>query len=203
MNIGKAYRRAQLCFIGQLLWAENKMCLWNTTTVDTKSDWIFSLAAIQATTLVFIFLLKFRRKWCSDCRTIKSDTVKQISRQGWPDWPSLTWTSNTFSAYIFSGCTEVKVVSNKCDNLCWTWILENSKWFQSLNTAWLHFKNWMLILVLLCENERQRWDASRYIKARSEAQTLFTLWSQCRLVSAQLMTFIVVVVRVQRQRFMI
>ena len=32
------------------------------------------------------------------------------------------------------------------------------------------FKNWMLILVLLCENERQRWDASRYIKARSEAQ---------------------------------
>ena len=32
-------------------------------------------------------------------------------------------------------------------------------------------KNWMLILVLLCENERQRRDASRYIKARSEAQT--------------------------------
>ena len=28
------------------------------------------------------------------------------------------------------------------------------------------FKNWMLILVLLCENEHQRWDASRYIKAR-------------------------------------
>ena len=26
----------------------------------------------------------------------------------------------------------------------------------------------MLILVLLCENERQRWDASRYIKARSD-----------------------------------
>ena len=25
------------------------------------------------------------------------------------------------------------------------------------------FKNWMLILVLLCENECQRWDASRYI----------------------------------------
>ena len=23
-------------------------------------------------------------------------------------------------------------------------------------------KNWMLILVLFCENERQRWDASRY-----------------------------------------
>ena len=32
------------------------------------------------------------------------------------------------------------------------------------------FKNWMLILVLLCENERQRWDTSRYIKARSEVQ---------------------------------
>ena len=31
-----------------------------------------------------------------------------------------------------------------------------------------HFKNWMLILVLLCENERQRWDASRYIRARSD-----------------------------------
>ena len=29
-------------------------------------------------------------------------------------------------------------------------------------------KNWMLILVLLCENERQRWDAPRYIKARSD-----------------------------------
>ena len=35
------------------------------------------------------------------------------------------------------------------------------------------FKNWMLILVLLCENERQRWDASRYIKARSEAQRIY------------------------------
>ena len=31
----------------------------------------------------------------------------------------------------------------------------------------------MLILVLLCENERQRWDASRYIKARSEAQRFY------------------------------
>ena len=30
-------------------------------------------------------------------------------------------------------------------------------------------KNWMLILVLICENERQRWDASRYIKARNIA----------------------------------
>ena len=38
------------------------------------------------------------------------------------------------------------------------------------------FKNWMLILVLLCENERQRWDASRYIKARSEAILLFILY---------------------------
>ena len=28
----------------------------------------------------------------------------------------------------------------------------------------------MLILVLLCENERQRWDASRYKKARSANQ---------------------------------
>ena len=28
----------------------------------------------------------------------------------------------------------------------------------------LTFKNGMLILVLLCKNERQRWDASRYIK---------------------------------------
>ena len=35
------------------------------------------------------------------------------------------------------------------------------------------FKNWMLILVLLCENECQRWDASRYIKARSEAQRFY------------------------------
>ena len=34
-------------------------------------------------------------------------------------------------------------------------------------------KNWMLILVLLCENERQRWDTSRYIKARSEAQRFY------------------------------
>ena len=32
-----------------------------------------------------------------------------------------------------------------------------------------NYKFWMLILVLWCENERQRWDASRYIKARSEA----------------------------------
>ena len=40
----------------------------------------------------------------------------------------------------------------------------------TLNDA---FKNWMLILVLLCENERQRWDASRYIKARSEAQRFY------------------------------
>ena len=35
------------------------------------------------------------------------------------------------------------------------------------------FKNWMLFLVLLCENERQRWDASRYIKARSEVQHFY------------------------------
>ena len=35
------------------------------------------------------------------------------------------------------------------------------------------FKNWMLILVLLCENECQRWDASRCIKARSEAQRFY------------------------------
>ena len=35
------------------------------------------------------------------------------------------------------------------------------------------FKNWMLIFVLLCENECQRWDASRYIKARSEAQRFY------------------------------
>ena len=34
-------------------------------------------------------------------------------------------------------------------------------------------KNWMLIFVLLCENECQRWDASRYIKARSEAQRFY------------------------------
>ena len=31
----------------------------------------------------------------------------------------------------------------------------------------------MLILVLLYANERQRWDASRYIKARSEAQRFY------------------------------
>ena len=42
-----------------------------------------------------------------------------------------------------------------------------------LRAAQLSFKNWMLILVLLCENERQRWDASRYIKARSEAQRFY------------------------------
>ena len=35
------------------------------------------------------------------------------------------------------------------------------------------FKNWMLILVLLCENERQRWDVSRYIKMRSEVQRFY------------------------------
>ena len=31
----------------------------------------------------------------------------------------------------------------------------------------------MLILVPLCGNERQRWDASLYIKARSEAQRFY------------------------------
>ena len=31
----------------------------------------------------------------------------------------------------------------------------------------------MLILVLLCENERQRLDASRYIKTRSEAERFY------------------------------
>ena len=35
------------------------------------------------------------------------------------------------------------------------------------------FKNWMSILVLLCENECQRWDASRCIKAHSEAQRFY------------------------------
>ena len=38
------------------------------------------------------------------------------------------------------------------------------------------FKNWMLILVLLCENECQRWDASRYIKARRESSGNFMFW---------------------------
>ena len=47
------------------------------------------------------------------------------------------------------------------------------------------FKNWMLILVLLWEHERQRWDASRYIKAHSEAKRFYVyrdasyLWSSC------------------------
>ena len=44
------------------------------------------------------------------------------------------------------------------------------------------FKNWMLILVLFCENERQWWDASRYIKARSEAQP-FYVYIVTRLIS--------------------
>ena len=35
------------------------------------------------------------------------------------------------------------------------------------------FQNWMLILVLLCKNERQRWDGSRSIKACSEAQCFY------------------------------
>ena len=42
-----------------------------------------------------------------------------------------------------------------------------------MHLYWHLFKNWMLILVLLCENECQRWDASRYIKARSEAQRFY------------------------------
>ena len=37
----------------------------------------------------------------------------------------------------------------------------------------VYLKNWMLILVLLCENERQRWDVSWYIKAHSEAQRFY------------------------------
>ena len=42
-----------------------------------------------------------------------------------------------------------------------------------LSAVALIVKNWMLIFVLLCENECQRWDASRYIKARSEAQRFY------------------------------
>ena len=51
-----------------------------------------------------------------------------------------------------------------------TLLLPRAKYFT--NTSGL-FKNWMLILVLLCENERQRWDALRYIKASSEAQRFY------------------------------
>ena len=41
------------------------------------------------------------------------------------------------------------------------------KWFSDLNILRKKtlFKNWILILVLLCEKERQRWDVSRYIKS--------------------------------------
>ena len=46
------------------------------------------------------------------------------------------------------------------------------------------FKNWMLILVLLCENECQRWDASRCIKARSAFMYIVTrLISEMRRVT--------------------
>ena len=48
--------------------------------------------------------------------------------------------------------------------------------FQSLEMEH-SFKKWMLILVLLCENERQRWDAPRYIKARSCYQNTVTDYS--------------------------
>ena len=52
------------------------------------------------------------------------------------------------------------------------------EWLQGLragHSLWqlIPLKNWMLILVLLCENERQRWDASQYIKACSEAQRFY------------------------------
>ena len=39
----------------------------------------------------------------------------------------------------------------------------------------------MLSLVLLCENERRRRDASRYIKARSEAQRFYVYRDASRL----------------------
>ena len=52
----------------------------------------------------------------------------------------------------------------------------------AFNLRWLtskyfvgYFKNWMLILVLLCENELQRWDTSRYIKALQRSAALLCI----------------------------
>ena len=46
----------------------------------------------------------------------------------------------------------------------------------------LSLKSWMLILVLLCENERQRWDASRYIKARRKKDPKVELLETCFVI---------------------
>ena len=42
------------------------------------------------------------------------------------------------------------------------WTYPNQQHFKTTIKETSSFKNWMLILVVLCENERQRWDASRY-----------------------------------------
>ena len=52
-------------------------------------------------------------------------------------------------------------------------------------SALFTLKNWMLILVLFYENERQRWDASRYIKARTAKRSAFmyNVYIVTRLIS--------------------
>ena len=55
-----------------------------------------------------------------------------------------------------------------CATMLCRWHIKDRLWSE-FSFLFLHhslFRNWMLVLVLLCENERQRRDVSRYIKAR-------------------------------------
>ena len=67
--------------------------------------------------------------------------------------------------FVWPRITDEGSVPEMC---IWSILLIKSalKWFIHLSRSLFLIKNWMLILVLLCENECQRWDASRYIKAR-------------------------------------
>ena len=87
------------------------------------------------------------------------------------------WLGQTCFTSIISFVTITSVIYSR---VLWRSLWPRVVWYKLWEGVW-RFKNWMLILVLLCENERQRWDASPYIKACSEAQRFYVYRDASRL----------------------
>ena len=133
-------------------------CACETRPLSTQSLIGYFISHDPGQTLVFFYvffggggggLVKFRWKWCSNCRTIKSDTVNrgkgghlylQINMKN----TKLDFKYFSVYAKLLHKSRSCVQIGNDCDNLCWTWSLENSKWFQSLNIAWQHVYIYLL-----------------------------------------------------------
>ena len=92
------------------------------------------------------------QNWCSNCKAVK--VTQSIRGKGGHIYLPINMKNANLDFEYFLSLCQVSFKSihfqwlhrskscvqirNKCDDLCWTWILENMKWFQSLNKAWLH-----------------------------------------------------------------